>query len=661
MGVDDEISERHGDLLASFSVGSRIASYRLEERIGVGGMAVVFRASDERLGRQVALKVLSPPLAQDEDFRQRFNRESRIAASVDDPHIIPVFDADEAQGVLYIAMRYVPGGDAHTLLQREGKLPPDRVAAMVSPIASALDAAHAKNLVHRDVKPANMLLDVRPDRPDHVYLSDFGLTKNSLATDGLTATGTILGTVAYSSPEQLSGRPVDGRADEYSLACSAVELLTGTVPFPRDALTAAILAHLTDPPPSLSERVPGLPVAVDEVIARAMAKAPDQRYPNCTEFADALRAALGLPGYRPGADATRNQQPPTKNVHAQETVVPANPPVPPVPERPPGTPPPVVPPPVTPTPVDPIPPPPRQNRRGMTSLPVLAAVVILGLAVVVGAGVTADKLLAGPAPAPTRSITPTPTPTPTPDPNPAVSPFAGLAGVITPGHQVTAAVYDAKTHRTWLFHPGIAVHAAGVIRIAFLADALKNNRAASLQFMLQSMIDDNDNGATTTVEEQLGGPSAVQEFVAEARLTRTLVSTDELIPGSTDLPGWGWSTTTALDQVNLMKDFAYPNPLLTSAERATGLDDLEDVNSAYTWGVTAGAPQGASVALTNGWLPLEVSADTDYQMNTVGWIDGNGSNYVLAIFDQGSSNYNSGISAIDQLAEVVNRNLGADG
>src|SRR6202030_2859742 len=167
--------------LTGFAAGSRIAGYRLEEQIGRGGMAVVFRAQDERLNRQVALKVLAPALVADDDFRHRFIRESRAAAAVDDPHIIPVYEAGEADGVLFIAMRHVSGGSVRDLLQREGPLPAARVAAIISPLASALDAAHAAGLVHRDVKPANVLLDIRPGRPDHVYLSDFGLSKGALA------------------------------------------------------------------------------------------------------------------------------------------------------------------------------------------------------------------------------------------------------------------------------------------------------------------------------------------------------------------------------------------------------------------------------------------------------------------------------------------------
>jgi len=183
--------------LTGFSVGSRIAGYRLEEQIGQGGMAVVFRAQDERLRRQVALKILSPALVADEEFRHRFIRESRSAAAVDDPHIIPVFEARDADGVLFIAMRYVPDGDAGTLVRRLGPLPIGRAAEIISAAASALDAAHAAGLVHRDVKPANMLVDARAGRPDHVYLSDFGLTKGSWSSASLTSTGHFMGTLDY--------------------------------------------------------------------------------------------------------------------------------------------------------------------------------------------------------------------------------------------------------------------------------------------------------------------------------------------------------------------------------------------------------------------------------------------------------------------------------
>jgi serine/threonine-protein kinase len=277
-----------------------VAGYLLEEQVGAGGMAVVFRAVDERLGRLVALKILAPGLAADRAFRQRFIRESRAAATVDDPHIVPVYEAGEAAGVLFIAMRLVPGRDARTLLYQEGPLPAGRVAAIVSPVASALDAAHAAGLVHRDVKPANMLVDVRPDRPDHVYLSDFGLSKGALASAGLTGSGQFLGTPSYIAPEQIQGSAVDGRTDQYGLACAAFELLAGGPPFERDQPMAVVWAHLAEPPPPLCSRRPDLPGAVDAVFARALAKAAQDRYPSCRDFAEALRAALGLAPYNSG-------------------------------------------------------------------------------------------------------------------------------------------------------------------------------------------------------------------------------------------------------------------------------------------------------------------------------------------------------------------------
>ena len=276
---------------AGLAVGSWVAGYRLEERIGQGGMAVVFRAHDERLGRTVALKVLAPALAADEGFRQRFIRESRTAASVDDPHIIPVYEAGEAGSVLFIAMRYVRGGDVRSLVQRLGALPAVRVAGIVSPVASALDAAHAAGLVHRDVKPGNMLLDARQGRPDHVYLSDFGLSKDALGSVGLTGTGQFLGTVDYAAPEQIDGRPVDGRADQYALGCASFEMLCGQPPFPY------LLAHLHEPPPPVSSRHPGLPAELDGVFARVLAKSPEQRYASCWQFAEALRTALRIAPY----------------------------------------------------------------------------------------------------------------------------------------------------------------------------------------------------------------------------------------------------------------------------------------------------------------------------------------------------------------------------
>ncbi len=284
-------------LLAGLRAGSAVAGYRLEAQVGAGGMAVVFRARDERLGRLVALKVLAPALAADPAFRRRFIAESRAAATVDDPHIIPIYEAGEASGVLFIAMRFVGGGDLRGVLDRAGALAPGWAAAFISPVASALDAAHRAGLVHRDVKPANILVDARGDRPDHVYLSDFGVSKGAISSASLTGAGHFLGTPDYSAPEQIRGLAVDGRADQYALACVAYQLLTGIVPFQRDQGMSVLFAHLSEPPPPLAAHRPGLPAAADAVLARGMAKVPEKRYASCTDFADALRLALGLASY----------------------------------------------------------------------------------------------------------------------------------------------------------------------------------------------------------------------------------------------------------------------------------------------------------------------------------------------------------------------------
>jgi serine/threonine-protein kinase len=302
------LSEDFPAQLAGFQPGSLVAGYRLESQVGAGGMAVVFRARDERLGRLVALKILAPELASDQEFRRRFIAESRAAAAVDDPHIIPVYEAGEASGALFIAMRFVKGGDLRRIVDREGALLPGRAVAFVSPVASALDAAHGAGLVHRDVKPANILVDARTGRPDHVYLSDFGVAKGALSSVWRTAAGQFLGTVGYSAPEQFKGLPVDGRTDQYALACVTYQLLTGALPFERDQGVAAVMfAHLSEPPPSLGG---GLPAAADQVLARALAKVPEKRYESCGDFADALRQAFGLAPYVSGASASAAASPP---------------------------------------------------------------------------------------------------------------------------------------------------------------------------------------------------------------------------------------------------------------------------------------------------------------------------------------------------------------
>jgi serine/threonine-protein kinase len=279
--------------------GTTIAGYVIEEQVGAGGMAIVFRARDAMLGRVAALKIMSPSIAADPEFRARFVRESRAIAAVEDPHIVPVYAAGEANGVLYIATRFIPGGDLAGLAARSGGLlAPERVTWLLGQVASALDAAHAAGLVHRDVKLANVLVDSVPGRLEHAYLSDFGLTKSTAFTTGLTVAGQFMGTPDYCAPEQVAGGEVDGRADQYALACAAFGLLTGSLPFTRPDPVATLLARLNDPVPAASARRPGLPPAVDAVLARGLARDPRERYPSCGQFAAALRDAVAVPEQR---------------------------------------------------------------------------------------------------------------------------------------------------------------------------------------------------------------------------------------------------------------------------------------------------------------------------------------------------------------------------
>jgi serine/threonine-protein kinase len=256
-------------------------------------MAMVFRARDETLGRTVALKILAPALTTDVGFRERFARESRAASMVDHPNIIPVYAAGEDGGVLYLAMRYVPGGDLHSVVEKEGPLPPGRAVSLLAPVASALDAAHRAGIVHRDVKPANVLVDVIPGRPDHPYLSDFGLAKKDTAA-GLTMTGNFVGTAGFVAPEQISGQPARSESDQYALACVAFTMLTGSAPFEHSSPEAVLWAQMSQPPPRVVPRRPDLSHAVDDVIARGLARNPLDRYSSCVAFADALRQALSM-------------------------------------------------------------------------------------------------------------------------------------------------------------------------------------------------------------------------------------------------------------------------------------------------------------------------------------------------------------------------------
>jgi serine/threonine-protein kinase len=263
-------------------------------------MGAVYLATHQRLGRQAALKVLVPELAEDDVFRQRFIRESQLAASLDHPNIVPIYDADEDGGVLFIAMRYVEGSDLREMLRKQGRLSAARTAQIVDEVAGALDTAHAAGLVHRDVKPANILIQ---EPGGKVFLSDFGVAKRTSSV-GLTKTGSLIGSVDYCPPEQINGLPLDGRADLYSLGCVAFHCLAGQPPFLKETEVAVIQAHLVEPVPALSTVRPGLPLALDGVLATAMAKHREVRYANAAAFAAAFRVAIGSGAPAPVSPAT---------------------------------------------------------------------------------------------------------------------------------------------------------------------------------------------------------------------------------------------------------------------------------------------------------------------------------------------------------------------
>ncbi len=306
-------------VLPGSGMPGKIAGYRLEGHVGEGDMAVVRLAYDEHLDRKVAVKILAPELASDAAFRARLLHQVRAAAEIHHPHILPVYEAGDASGIVYVVMRYVRGGDARSLLSSLGPLPFARAWKVIAQVASALDTAHAHGIIHRNVKPANMLFDASSevggrtpdwadgDRFDHVYLSDFGMRRDWSPDEIITAVRSA-GTLDYVAPEQIKDRAVDGRADLYSLACAGFELLCGTAPFGQDQGLTVMYAQLYAPPPPATARRPDLPTAVDVVLATALAKNPADRYATCGQFAEELRTALGLvPGESDNPARLRSQ------------------------------------------------------------------------------------------------------------------------------------------------------------------------------------------------------------------------------------------------------------------------------------------------------------------------------------------------------------------
>jgi len=287
----------------SVALGEHIGQYRIDAVAGRGGMGLVYRAWDDRLQRAVAIKMIAPHVATAPEFRARFEQESLLAAQIEHPNVIPVYEVGEHEGSVFLVTRFVEGVDLGQLLRQSGRLEPRAAAAIVVQIAAALDAAHAKGLVHRDVKPGNVLVSGKPGS-EHVYLTDFGISKRMAQTSGgFTATGALLGTIDYAAPEQLLGRPVDARTDVYALGCVLYQLLTGSVPFARDTDAAKVFAHVSDAPPAARALVPGLPPELDRVLAKAMAKDPDDRYPSAGDLG---RAAVAGAEGRVSGEPTRS-------------------------------------------------------------------------------------------------------------------------------------------------------------------------------------------------------------------------------------------------------------------------------------------------------------------------------------------------------------------
>jgi Protein kinase domain len=270
--------------------GDVFGDFEIQERLGSGEMGIVYRVRRRSLDRTEALKVIAPRYAADPDYRARFKREATHAALAQHPHVVTVYDAHEQDGRLYISMQYVNGEDLRKRIAAGGALPPATAAEITRQVASALDAAHHANLVHRDVKPANILLAAGLDT-EHAYLTDFGVSRRVTAPNDLTQPGVFVGAPDYASPEQHRGEPVDARTDVYSLGVVVFEMLTGQLPFPRNGPTAAALAHCLEEPPAVTTVNPRLPPAFDRVLAKALAKDPKDRYQTALEFGDAVVAA----------------------------------------------------------------------------------------------------------------------------------------------------------------------------------------------------------------------------------------------------------------------------------------------------------------------------------------------------------------------------------
>src|SRR5919197_610882 len=281
-------------------IGALLAGFRVESLLAEGAMGTVYLAEETSTGRRVALKVLAPELAHDERFRRRFLRETELVASLEHPHVVPTLASGEEDGTLYLAMAYVEGPDLRRLLRHEGRLEPERALDLIEQAADALDAAHAAGVVHRDVKPGNILVEQGSEGED-AYVCDFGLARHVSSVSSLPSERGVVGTIDCVPPEQIEGGTIDGRADVYSLGCVLYECLAGERPFDRETELSVLFAHLNEPPSPITDFRAELPAALDTVFATALAKPPDDRYATCGELVQAARAALQGKTLRSGA------------------------------------------------------------------------------------------------------------------------------------------------------------------------------------------------------------------------------------------------------------------------------------------------------------------------------------------------------------------------
>lgn len=360
--------------------GAVFAGYTIVRRLGAGGMGEVYLAQHPRLPRRDALKILPRELTDNLEFRQRFNREADLAANLYNEHIVGIHDRGEYQGQLWISMDYVEGTDAAQLLRRyPSGMPKADVVEIVAAVADALDYAHARGLLHRDVKPANILLgDATPRR--RILLADFGIARELGEISGLTATNMMMGTTAYCAPEQLQGLQLDGRADQYALGCTAFNLLTGSAPFHGSNPAVVITQHLTAPPPPISERRPEL-AALDGALAKALAKNPADRYATCADFAAALGSQLG-PAAAEAAAVTQAAPIPAESIAAPTDMIAA---------------------PQTPTAATP---PARSTRRTAVAVAAIVGAALIGLGVLIGVRLLGDSHRSGNGNAATQSVAP---------------------------------------------------------------------------------------------------------------------------------------------------------------------------------------------------------------------------------------------------------------